>query len=337
MKRTLLRRRRAAVAGVLLCSWCRARRRRPARRVRPGRGPRGHRLPVPWPQLALCAGLTLAEVLLDAAVALLGGTTTARLTVWARSTALERVLGTEPATVKPSPRRPDHPPDRQRGRRRLLPVTAASSAAAVLPLGGVTGLFLVDVWAGAAFVLGAPAIIALLWAFTRRTADTTADYQSRQAELATRLTEALDGAATIRAAHTGAREYARVLEPWPRSVRRGAVPGRSTGAPPVAAPCSCRSSPPSSWPWPGCGCPRGAQRRRPRRRLPLRHPRRRARFADRRAGHSHAATRRPPGWTRCCGCRPCRTATPNSRPTGGERWSCAAWTSPARSGRCCAR
>ncbi|NEB67425.1 ABC transporter ATP-binding protein, partial [Streptomyces fulvissimus] len=94
------------------------------------------------------------------------------------------------------------------------PVTAAGAVAGVLlPVGAVTGLFLIDPWTAAAFLLGAPLLVALLHTFTRRTADAGADYQRAQSVIAHRLTEALDGAETIRAARTGAREYHRILEP----------------------------------------------------------------------------------------------------------------------------
>lgn len=78
-----------------------------------------------------------------------------------------------------------------------------------------------------------PLLIALLRTFTRRTADANADYQRAQALIADRLTEALDGAETIRAARTGAREYRRVLEPLGALADHGrrtwAVYGKASG------------------------------------------------------------------------------------------------------------
>ncbi|TGZ05769.1 ATP-binding cassette domain-containing protein [Streptomyces rhizosphaericola] len=69
--------------------------------------------------------------------------------------------------------------------------------------------------------------------FTRRTADAGADYQRAQSVIAHRLTEALDGADTIRAARTGAREYRRILEPLTTLAAHGrrtwTVYGRAAG------------------------------------------------------------------------------------------------------------
>ncbi|MFJ1593133.1 ATP-binding cassette domain-containing protein [Kitasatospora albolonga] len=171
--------------------------------------------PVPWAGLLLCAALTLAETGFDAGAAVLGATTTARLTAHLRTRATARVLAAEPRralavptgdlTARLTARTADAA---------AAPVTAAGAVAGVLlPVGAIIGLFLIDPWTAAAFLVGAPLLIALLHTFTRRTADAGADYQRAQSVIAHRLTEALDGAETIRAARTGAREYRRVLEP----------------------------------------------------------------------------------------------------------------------------
>ncbi|MEU5660829.1 ABC transporter ATP-binding protein [Streptomyces sp. NPDC047737] len=170
---------------------------------------------VPWAILWLCTGLTAAEVVLDALLVFVGGSTTAGMTAWLRTELLDRVVRAEPRnaqSVAPgdlTTRLTANAPDAA-----AAPVTAAGAVAAVLlPVGSVIGLLLIDPWTALALLAGAPALFLLLRAFTRQTSDATADYQSEQAEVATRLTEALDGAATIRAARTGAHEYARVLEP----------------------------------------------------------------------------------------------------------------------------
>lgn len=171
--------------------------------------------PVPWSGLLLCAVLTLAETGFDAGAAVLGTSTTARLTAHLRTRTTARVLAAEPRdalavptgdlTARLTARTADAA---------AAPVTAAGAVAGVLlPLGAVTGLLLIDPWTAAAFLLGAPLLVALLHTFTRRTADAGADYQRTQSVIAHRLTEALDGADTIRAARTGAREYRRILEP----------------------------------------------------------------------------------------------------------------------------
>ncbi|MEU1351635.1 ABC transporter ATP-binding protein [Streptomyces sp. NPDC005786] len=190
---------------------------------------------VPWPSLRLAMALTAAEVLLDAAVALLGGSTTAGLAAWLRGATVDRLLRAEPrrgeafAPGDLATRLTANAADAA-----AAPVTLAGSVAGLLlPAGGLIGLLLVDPWTAAALLVGAPALLVLLRTFARHTADTTADYQRAQADLATRLTEALEGAATIRAAHTGAREHARILEPLTaldvHGRRTWQVFGRATG------------------------------------------------------------------------------------------------------------
>ncbi|MGW7227021.1 ABC transporter ATP-binding protein [Streptomyces cyaneofuscatus] len=191
--------------------------------------------PVPWSGLLLCAVLTLAETGFDAGAAVLGTSTTARLTAHLRTRTTARVLAAEPRdalavptgdlTARLTARTADAA---------AAPVTAAGAVAGVLlPLGAVTGLLLIDPWTAAAFLLGAPLLVALLHTFTRRTADAGADYQRAQSVIAHRLTEALDGADTIRAARTGAREYRRILEPLGALADHGrrtwTVYGRATG------------------------------------------------------------------------------------------------------------
>ncbi|MFJ6439449.1 ATP-binding cassette domain-containing protein [Streptomyces sp. NPDC091649] len=191
--------------------------------------------PVPWPGLLLCAALTLAETGFDAAAAVTGTTTTARLTASLRTRTAARLLAAEPRralalptgdlTARLTARTADAA---------SAPVTAAGAVAGVLlPLGAIAGLLLIDVWTAAALLLGAPLLVALLRAFTRRTADAGADYQRAQSLIAHRLTEALEGADTIRAARTGAREHRRVLEPLAALAGHGrrtwAVYGRAVG------------------------------------------------------------------------------------------------------------
>ncbi|MYV63834.1 ABC transporter ATP-binding protein, partial [Streptomyces sp. SID4931] len=52
--------------------------------------------PVPWSGLLLCAALTLAETGCDAAAAVTGTTTTARLTASLRTRTAARILAAEP-------------------------------------------------------------------------------------------------------------------------------------------------------------------------------------------------------------------------------------------------
>ncbi|MET9053777.1 ABC transporter ATP-binding protein [Streptomyces bacillaris] len=190
---------------------------------------------VPWAGLLLCAVLTLAETGFDAGAAVLTTSTGARLTAHLRTRTTARVLAAEPRralavptgdlTARLTARTADAA---------TAPVTAAGAVAGVLlPLGAVVGLFVIDPWTAAAFLLGAPLLVALLHTFTRRTADAGADYQRAQSVIAHRLTEALDGADTIRAARTGAREYRRILEPLTTLAAHGrrtwTVYGRAAG------------------------------------------------------------------------------------------------------------
>ncbi|MER7749426.1 ABC transporter ATP-binding protein [Streptomyces bacillaris] len=191
--------------------------------------------PVPWAGLLLCAVLTLAETGFDAGAAVLTTSTGARLTAHLRTRTTARVLAAEPRralavptgdlTARLTARTADAA---------TAPVTAAGAVAGVLlPLGAIVGLFVIDPWTAAAFLLGAPLLVALLHTFTRRTADAGADYQRAQSVIAHRLTEALDGADTIRAARTGAREYRRILEPLATLADHGrrtwTVYGRAAG------------------------------------------------------------------------------------------------------------
>ncbi|WP_254642753.1 ABC transporter ATP-binding protein, partial [Streptomyces sp. BV333] len=94
------------------------------------------------------------------------------------------------------------------------PVAAATAAAAGLaPLGGLAGLFLVDPWAGAAFVCGVPLLLLILRALLRDGRAALTTYQEEQGRMARLLTGALTGAATIAAAGTVRAEERRVLAP----------------------------------------------------------------------------------------------------------------------------
>ncbi|WP_146057014.1 ABC transporter transmembrane domain-containing protein, partial [Streptomyces sp. SM14] len=170
---------------------------------------------VPWQWIALCAALTLTEVVLDAAVALLGGVNSARLTRWLRERALAGVLRTEPHRAAAFT--PGDLTTRLTATTTAAadaPVAAASTVCAVLlPVGGLVGILLTDVWTALALLAGIPPLILLLRVFTRDTTAATADYQRAQATVATRLSEAVDGAATVRAAGTARYEHARVTAP----------------------------------------------------------------------------------------------------------------------------
>lgn len=197
---------------------------------------------VPWTGLALCAGLTAAEAGLDALVVLLGGTGTAVRAARLRTAVVDRLLRAAPD------RAGELPPGDLTTRATAnaadaasVPVSAAAAvAAAVLPVGAVAALLAVDPWTGLALVAGLPAAALLLRVLVRRTADAAADYQREQATVATRLTEAVDGIATVRAAGTAAREHRRITEPLTRLTAHGhrtwRIQGTATGQAAVLMP-----------------------------------------------------------------------------------------------------
>ncbi|MFJ5091347.1 ATP-binding cassette domain-containing protein [Streptomyces sp. NPDC088674] len=171
--------------------------------------------PVPWTGIRLCLVLTAAEVLLDAAVAALGGAASATRTARLRGLLLGRVLAAEPDD-RDLPRPGDLATrlTANTAEAATVPVTLATAVPAVLlPLGGLAGVLLTDLWTGLALLAGFPAVAVLLRVFTTGTAEAGARYQHTQAVLASRLTEVLEGAETVRAAGTARREFARVTAP----------------------------------------------------------------------------------------------------------------------------
>lgn len=160
----------------------------------------------------LCTALIATEVATDALVARTGGRTGAATTAWLRRRALAGFLAAPPAasagTGLPT-RLTANALDAG-----TAPVAAATAAAAGLaPLGGLAGLFLVDPWAGAAFVCGVPLLLLILRALLRDGRAALTTYQEEQGRMARLLTGALTGAATIAAAGTVRAEEYRVLAP----------------------------------------------------------------------------------------------------------------------------
>lgn len=102
------------------------------------------------------------------------------------------------------------------------PTTAAIGAAALLvPIGGMIALAVIDVWLVAVFLAGLPLLAWLLRVFARGSADSVSRYQHTQADIATRLVEALGGARTVAAAGTSTRELDRILAPLPELGAQG--------------------------------------------------------------------------------------------------------------------
>ncbi|XHL93102.1 ABC transporter ATP-binding protein [Streptomyces niveus] len=184
----------------------------------------------PW--LLACAALIVAEVLLDASVALLGGTTSARSAAWLRTRGVGRLLVAWPGHATRFP-----PGDvavrltANATEASTAPVSAATLGASLLaPVGAVVALFLIDPWTAATFLAGLPLLVLVLRAFARGSSDSVASYQRVQADIATRLVEALAGARTIAAAGTEARDRDRILAPLPELAAQGGRMWRIHGA-----------------------------------------------------------------------------------------------------------
>ncbi|MDT0610559.1 ABC transporter ATP-binding protein [Streptomyces lancefieldiae] len=92
---------------------------------------------------------------------------------------------------------------------------------AVPAVGSVIALWLIDPWLAGTFLLGFPAVVVLLRAFTRQISDVSIRYQKAQGHLATALLEALAGRRTIAAAGTTEAETRRVLRALPELNRLG--------------------------------------------------------------------------------------------------------------------
>ncbi|QBI55439.1 ABC transporter ATP-binding protein [Streptomonospora litoralis] len=165
--------------------------------------------------LAAAVALTIAEVVLNAAVALLAGTVGARSTAWLRLRGLGRLAAAAPHGVSrfspgdAATRLSTHATEAG-----AAPAGAARIVAAVLaPTGALVALFVIDLWTGLAFVLGLPVLGLLLRSFARHSSDSVSRYQRVQSVMATRLTDALGGARAIAAAGTVDEERARILRP----------------------------------------------------------------------------------------------------------------------------
>ncbi|MFC7470006.1 ABC transporter transmembrane domain-containing protein [Actinomadura keratinilytica] len=159
----------------------------------------------------LCTALIATEVATEALVARTGGRTGAATTAWLRRRALAGFLAAPPPrppapacppASPPTPSTPEPPPSPPPPR-----------PPPPRPLGGLAGLFLVDPWAGAAFVCGVPLLLLILRALLRDGRAALTTYQEEQGRMARLLTGALTGAATIAAAGTVRAEERRVLAP----------------------------------------------------------------------------------------------------------------------------
>ncbi len=161
--------------------------------------------------ILLVVVLSLGEALEDLGT----GTATARSTAWFRHTGLAHLLSVSSRTAQRF-----SPGDLVS---RLVGNTAEAGsvapdvirgAAALIPAVGATiALALIDPWLCVTFLIGAPVLTALLWAFARDASEIAEGYLTVQGTIAGRLVQALSGARTIAAAGTVERETERVLGP----------------------------------------------------------------------------------------------------------------------------
>ncbi|MFI6208268.1 ATP-binding cassette domain-containing protein [Streptomyces sp. NPDC051041] len=101
------------------------------------------------------------------------------------------------------------------------PALVGAATAAATSLGGVAALWLIDWRLAAAFVLAAAPALAVMRTFVARSSELSLAYQRHVGSLAARLSDALHGIRTIRAAGTGDREIERVLAPLPALAASG--------------------------------------------------------------------------------------------------------------------
>lgn len=192
--------------------------------------------------LAISAALLLGELLLDSLTSLFTGRCNAGWTASVRSRAFDGLLRAVPERAAPFT-----PGDV--GTRLTLNAAdaggapaarAALAASTVTPVGALVALAVVDVWVAACVLAGLPALALVLRTFARDTGASVAAYQNTQSQIASRLLEALEGAATIAAAGTGARERARILAPLEELAALGrrmwALHGRALGRSGVLVP-----------------------------------------------------------------------------------------------------
>ncbi|MFG3259394.1 ATP-binding cassette domain-containing protein [Streptomyces sp. NPDC048172] len=185
--------------------------------------------------IAVCAALVAAATALDALSRRLQLGAEARGAAHVRRTALAHMLGAGPRLTARVP--PGDLVTRTVGNGSdagLAPAAAATSLASLaLPAGGFVALLLIDVRLAAVLLVGGPALLLVLRALARRSSDCAARYQRAQGDLAERLVETLEGARTVAAAGTAARERDRVLEPLPELSLHGRamwrVHGRAAG------------------------------------------------------------------------------------------------------------
>lgn len=172
----------------------------------------------------LVCGLLIGVLLIcDVLDDLAAGMATARSTAWLRRTVLDHILALGTRTTRRfdagdlTARLVGNAADA--GRAGSLTIWAIT---ALIPaLGGIVALALIDPWLCLTFLVGAPALLAVVRSCVRDASALADRYLHVQGVIAGRLADALTGARTIAAAGTTEREKRRVLAPLPELHRHG--------------------------------------------------------------------------------------------------------------------
>jgi ATP-binding cassette subfamily B protein len=191
--------------------------------------------------LAVGAALVAVSVAADALRELAGGRSSALVTSTLRRRLLRRAFDAGPALTE------RHSPGELCGRvvgnaaesGRQPVATGTLVAAAVPTAGSAVALALLDPWLLVTFAVGTGVVGPVVQRFFRASGRVATRYLAAQADLATRLVDALAGARTIAAAGTVDREIERVLVPLPdlraegraawRTLARGSAQGAALG------------------------------------------------------------------------------------------------------------
>lgn len=97
----------------------------------------------------------------------------------------------------------------------FLPLLLSAGTTALMAVGGIVGLALIDWRLAATFLLGVPPAVALVKLFIARAGDSFVRYQQLLSAVVTRLLDAVGGVRTIRAGGTTDQEIRRILAPLP--------------------------------------------------------------------------------------------------------------------------
>jgi ATP-binding cassette subfamily B protein len=188
--------------------------------------------------LLIAAALIAIGIACDLIEVIAGTAAVAGTTAWLRHQLVERVLTSAPSDAVGDLVSRVSGSAADAGRAGQASVTAV--AMAVPPIGSLILLLLIDPWLAVAFLGGVLLVVAVLWIFTRRTAEISLAYQQTQGLIAETLTEALAGLRTITAAGTVEREERRILGRLPelheQGLRTWRVLGRSGAQAAVVGP-----------------------------------------------------------------------------------------------------